>query len=364
MKGIQMKVSCNIIRDILPLYAEDMVCEETRELVDEHLCGCDECTKELAALKKKEAIPVSVDTAPMEHIRKAIRRRQILTTVCVILTIVSLVWSGMVYMTAPIYFPAEKAIEGVELREDGGLAIDYASGIMGHGGGGIGDDEWSFVHTTRYDWLRGRNWDRKKSAMSQEELEAYIRELYQIPEVTQKDYDRFNNIQLMYCFQNENGVNRITYQKNLDDLEEGITWKQTQHSYDLWYLTADGKLGTLLWQGGDGERPPEDMLGELVMGINKELLFGFLGSVTLLGIFLVAAWKLKNETWRKRFKVLAVFAGSLTAFLLLGTGFRIVQLTYLLRGDWGRDLVVTTGLLAATTLLWMERQGMNKKGSF
>ncbi len=366
MKEIQMKVSCNIIRDILPLYAEDMVCEETRELVDEHLCGCDECTRELGRLKKKEAIPVSVDIAPMEHIRKTIRKRQILTTACVVLTIVSLIWSGMIFMTAPVYLPAEKAIEGVELREDGGLAIDYAHGIMGHGGGGIENDEWGFVHTTRYDWLRGRIWDRKYQSMSQTEVENHIRELYHIQEVTQKDYDRFHNISVTYNFENEDGITRISYQKDPDKVDPGEekTWTQTGHSYDLWYLDTQGKLGELIWHGGDGERPSEEVLEQYGLGINMELLVGFLGSLAFMAISAAAAWRLRNGKWRKLSMGIAVYAASLVAFLLLGTGFRIVQNINLLRGDWRRDLVLTTVLLTVTTLLWLYRRDLTQKETF
>ena len=42
-----MKLSCNVIRDLLPLYAENLTSEESNALVDEHLCGCDECAKQL-----------------------------------------------------------------------------------------------------------------------------------------------------------------------------------------------------------------------------------------------------------------------------------------------------------------------------
>ncbi len=41
-----MKTDCCIVRDILPLYAENMVSEETAELIKEHLSQCDECRKE------------------------------------------------------------------------------------------------------------------------------------------------------------------------------------------------------------------------------------------------------------------------------------------------------------------------------
>ena len=35
-----MKISCNIIEDLLPLYVDDMVSEDSRQLVEEHLKAC------------------------------------------------------------------------------------------------------------------------------------------------------------------------------------------------------------------------------------------------------------------------------------------------------------------------------------
>lgn len=46
-----MKNECNIVRDILPLYVEDMVSEETAKFVKEHLENCPECTKEFEDMK-------------------------------------------------------------------------------------------------------------------------------------------------------------------------------------------------------------------------------------------------------------------------------------------------------------------------
>lgn len=46
-----MKNECSIVRDILPLYLENMVSDETGAFVKEHLKGCPECTAELETLK-------------------------------------------------------------------------------------------------------------------------------------------------------------------------------------------------------------------------------------------------------------------------------------------------------------------------
>ncbi len=35
-----MKLSCNIIRDLLPLYVEGLASEDTRKAVEEHIAAC------------------------------------------------------------------------------------------------------------------------------------------------------------------------------------------------------------------------------------------------------------------------------------------------------------------------------------
>lgn len=54
-----MNITCDIIKDLLPLYAEDMVSRDSKKLVDDHLCGCDGCARELAELKKAPRVPLA-----------------------------------------------------------------------------------------------------------------------------------------------------------------------------------------------------------------------------------------------------------------------------------------------------------------
>ena len=46
-----MKNECNFVRDVLPLYLENMVSEETSSFVKEHLESCPTCAAELEAMK-------------------------------------------------------------------------------------------------------------------------------------------------------------------------------------------------------------------------------------------------------------------------------------------------------------------------
>ena len=49
-----MKTDCSIVRDLLPLYADDVCSDASRQIVDEHLKECAECASELKRLRASE----------------------------------------------------------------------------------------------------------------------------------------------------------------------------------------------------------------------------------------------------------------------------------------------------------------------
>ena len=49
-----MKNSCDVIRDLLPLYADDACSADSRRLVDEHLAECPDCSGMLKRLQNNE----------------------------------------------------------------------------------------------------------------------------------------------------------------------------------------------------------------------------------------------------------------------------------------------------------------------
>lgn len=49
-----MKLNCNVIKDLLPLYADQICSEESRGLVEEHLTDCKDCTALLRRMKSEE----------------------------------------------------------------------------------------------------------------------------------------------------------------------------------------------------------------------------------------------------------------------------------------------------------------------
>lgn len=128
-----MKVSCDIIRDLLPLYAEDMVSADSKKLVDAHLCECAPCTKELAELKKTSKVPLEVETGSLKRVGDTIRRRRLLAVLTVLLFVITLGMSGMMLLDAKIYLTAEQAVRSVEQRDNGDVVIYLNDGVTGMG---------------------------------------------------------------------------------------------------------------------------------------------------------------------------------------------------------------------------------------
>lgn len=350
-----MDISCDIIRDLLPLYAEDMVSNDSRGLVEAHLEGCDPCKKELELLKQAQKLPVDVDTHGLERVSKEIRKRKILTVLCVIVTIFSLIWSGMVFAVSPIYLTAEQAIEGVELREDGALAIDFARGAMGTGGYNtvIGDhDDAFYVTSTRYDWWIGSQEDRKFSKMTKEEIENYIERLYSKEKLSQYEWDRFYGVHTRYCFSDVNGDLSIMYRPEFDDFtadDSNAPYTPAEHTYDLWYINPGLKAPVLLWQGDDGQLYRNDTG---IYFLTLRYLVLFLGALLMTIACFLAAHHFSDQIARFSLHVLGTIAGSIAGALLVITGGDFLDAVGGRADQWSIHLPSVAVSLAITALLW------------
>lgn len=53
-----MKLDCYVVRDLLPLYVENMVSDETAEQIKKHLAECGECQKEYESFKDSGSLDV------------------------------------------------------------------------------------------------------------------------------------------------------------------------------------------------------------------------------------------------------------------------------------------------------------------
>lgn len=99
---MENKLGCAIVRDLLPLYADDLVSEETRAAVDGHLEGCEDCSEHLRNIRSElnakdhpESERKNVDF--LKKVRTKGRKRTVITTVIGILIV--LVGISLIYYT-------------------------------------------------------------------------------------------------------------------------------------------------------------------------------------------------------------------------------------------------------------------------
>ena len=85
-----MNMTCDVIRDLLPLYADEVCSEASRELVENHLRSCEKCAEELRMMEADEAAVIAWEVDSVRAARKAWKKQKLLTIERVVLTMAAL----------------------------------------------------------------------------------------------------------------------------------------------------------------------------------------------------------------------------------------------------------------------------------
>ena len=95
-------ISCDVIRDLLPLYADDLLSQRSRELVDAHIAACPECKKMLDAM----LCPLDPEPAAenfIDALRKQKRKQHRRIILACTLTVLACVLGWWAYMETHFY---------------------------------------------------------------------------------------------------------------------------------------------------------------------------------------------------------------------------------------------------------------------
>ena len=69
-----MEIKCEIIRDLLPLYVEELTSKESSEAVSEHLKICAECRKEYEEMKSGETKTHQAQPEEIKPLKKIMQK--------------------------------------------------------------------------------------------------------------------------------------------------------------------------------------------------------------------------------------------------------------------------------------------------
>ena len=120
-----MKNECSIIRDLLPLYAENMVSSDTIAFVEEHLKNCEACQKEYERTKEPRQTRDTPDTAPLLKLSRKMKVKKMQTIVLTVIFMMALFVSAFAVLDAPIYLPYSEEIVTVEQFGDKGMLLTF-----------------------------------------------------------------------------------------------------------------------------------------------------------------------------------------------------------------------------------------------
>ena len=127
-----MNNKCNLIKDILPLYVEDMVSTDTRGFVSEHLEHCEKCHAEFERMRKPADFIPDTDIVPLKRIKKDLfikRLQTIFFTAILACAIVTVVFG---ILTLPKFFPYSNNLLNVIDSSDGDIIITFDDKVTGY----------------------------------------------------------------------------------------------------------------------------------------------------------------------------------------------------------------------------------------
>lgn len=120
------KISCPIIQDLLPLYVDEVVSDETRNMVDEHVKHCDLCNKEMKMMKQELVLPIEKKAPMLQNFKKKWRnKKMIVAGVSVLLTAFILFGGHYLIFHHDSYIPYSDSLIKIEVQDNGNLAAHY-----------------------------------------------------------------------------------------------------------------------------------------------------------------------------------------------------------------------------------------------
>lgn len=133
-----MKNECSVVRDILPLYLENMVSEETAESIKEHLESCPDCAAEFEAMKSGKTVEkigeeVQSDfeaevLKSIKNIRKKFRKKVLRVGGIIAAILAAILIAGSVLLHLfPIYRIAEISLNDYYSKDQMKMALYIGS---------------------------------------------------------------------------------------------------------------------------------------------------------------------------------------------------------------------------------------------
>lgn len=126
------KITCDVITDLLELYADDVVSDDSKALVAEHLTKCADCAGKLETIKQNLNIPIDTGTEPIKRVKRAIKKKKVIISIVSVSVAAALLIGAFIFVTQyKLAIPYEKThiYEVGQDDNDWELHISYMDNI-------------------------------------------------------------------------------------------------------------------------------------------------------------------------------------------------------------------------------------------
>ncbi|WP_299032219.1 zf-HC2 domain-containing protein [uncultured Anaerococcus sp.] len=160
---------CEIIKDLLPLYEENLLSEESKTFVEDHLKTCPECKNLL-----KEDIEIeNKNTKPLDFVEKRIKKETRYFTLAVISLIGSILIFIISYLNTPRHIEYEKDLFKV-YKNDEIYTVEFSDKVSGIDYTDTEDAIYLDAYTTKYDEIFNKNSPNKSLTFHKDDLKMVL----------------------------------------------------------------------------------------------------------------------------------------------------------------------------------------------
>ena len=339
-----MEISCNIIRDLLPLYAEEMVSEDSRNLVEGHLRNCDACRLLLETMKKNTPVPMEAEPQSLGKVKRSIRRRRVLSVMAVSMTLILLASLMLTWLFVPFQLTMEQALDDFYIREDGAVVIDYSPYVTGRHLSGVGENQYISQYASRYDMWKAKN---RKSLEERYGMDGIV---------TEEEKRLYEGIDILY--------GRWATPDCSVSSDADIPWRdddyvvQWESEKNWWYSDPTGFGNDILLHDA-GKEMPEKEDRYLFSPIYPLIVFS--GGIAA-GILLLLRKKAKKAWLAELLARVAILGiSAAVATLVVSSGRLFTSYIGIIDQYWGWMIGINTVFMTLSLLFWRQLYLVTRK---
>lgn len=113
------EINCNIANDLIPLYVDDVLSDDSKALLEEHIANCEDCKGIIEKMQSSVTVANDKDITPFKKIRKKLVVRAVIIVLLVIMVVATYIACQCTWI--PVKYAGDDLINDMEIvfMEDG-----------------------------------------------------------------------------------------------------------------------------------------------------------------------------------------------------------------------------------------------------